>query len=75
MVLQTVLPTFFLFLAIGIGTYVMFTRFLGTIHDPREPPLLSGFIPYIGHVIGLMRSKFNYYVELRYFTFLSYVYT
>ena len=65
MVLETVLPTFLLSLAIIIGTYVFFTRVLGTMHDPREPPLVSGFIPYIGHVIGLMRSKFNYYVELR----------
>ena len=65
MLVQTVLPTFLLFLAIVIGTYVIFTRVLGNVQDPREPPSVSGSIPYIGHVIGLMRSKFNYYVELR----------
>ena len=65
MALETVLPTFVLFLAIVIGTYLVFARILGTVHDPREPPSVSGSIPYIGHVIGLMRSKFNYYVELR----------
>ena len=65
MVLETVLPTFVLCLAIVIGTYLILVRILGNVQDPREPPLVSGFIPYIGHVIGLMRSKFNYYVELR----------
>ena len=65
MIPQTMLPTFLVFLAIVIGTYVIFTRVLGNVQDPREPPSVSGSIPYIGHVIGLMRSKFNYYVELR----------
>ena len=65
MILQTVLPTLLMFLAIFIGTYVIFTRVLGNVQDPREPPSVSGSIPYIGHVIGLMRNKFNYYVELR----------
>lgn len=35
-------------------------------HDPREPPLAPQSIPIIGHMIGLSRSKFNYYVDLRY---------
>lgn len=65
MIHQTVLSPFLLFLAIVIGTYVIVTRVLGDGQDPREPPSVSGSIPYIGHVIGLMRSKFNYYVELR----------
>jgi hypothetical protein len=54
--------------AIGLGTYFAFSHFLGTKLDPREPPLARTAIPYIGHVIGMMRSKFNYYVELRYST-------
>ncbi|KAK4120030.1 putative cytochrome P450 [Parathielavia appendiculata] len=33
-------------------------------HDPREPPLAPTSIPLIGHLVGLSRSKFNYYVEL-----------
>ena len=32
---------------------------------PQEPPVVATPIPYIGHIIGLMRSKFNYYVQLR----------
>jgi hypothetical protein len=34
-------------------------------HDPREPPLAPSSIPLIGHAVGMSRSAFNYYVELR----------
>ncbi|EFZ03033.1 cytochrome P450 [Metarhizium robertsii] len=33
-------------------------------HDPREPPLAPQRIPLIGHMVGLARSKFNYYVQI-----------
>ncbi|KAI1484241.1 cytochrome P450 [Daldinia eschscholtzii] len=33
-------------------------------HDPREPPLAPQSIPIIGHMVGLSRSKSNYYVDL-----------
>lgn len=37
----------------------------GSSHDSREPPLAPQSIPIVGHLVGLSRSKFNYYVELR----------
>lgn len=57
-------PIFVLFL-IGAGTlaYLATRRRLG--HDPREPPLAPQSIPILGHMIGLSRKKFNYYVDLR----------
>ncbi|TVY82184.1 hypothetical protein LSUE1_G005854, partial [Lachnellula suecica] len=33
--------------------------------DAREPPLAPQSIPIIGHMVGLSKSKFNYYVNLR----------
>ncbi|OTA92911.1 hypothetical protein M434DRAFT_21668 [Hypoxylon sp. CO27-5] len=33
-------------------------------HDSCEPPLAPQSTPIIGHMIGLSRSKFNYYVDL-----------
>ncbi|GAB1316379.1 hypothetical protein MFIFM68171_06589 [Madurella fahalii] len=33
-------------------------------HDPREPPLARQSVPFIGHMVGLARAKFNYYVDL-----------
>lgn len=34
-------------------------------HDPHEPPLAPSSLPLIGHVVGLSRSSFNYYTELK----------
>lgn len=62
---ETLQTTLLVSLAIIVGTSFFLTRILGMMQDPREPPSVSGYIPYIGHVIGLMRSKFNYYVQLR----------
>jgi hypothetical protein len=55
-----------LVLAVGMGIYGVLARLLGNKQDPREPPLVSATIPYIGHVIGMMRKPLSYYVELRY---------
>lgn len=54
-----------IFLALSVGTGLIIVRWVSSMPDPREPPLVSASIPYIGHVVGLMRSKFNYYVDLR----------
>lgn len=40
-------------------------KMFGSSPDPREPPLAPQSIPVVGHLIGLSRSKFNYYVDLR----------
>jgi hypothetical protein len=42
------------------------SRTITSGHDSREPPLAPSSIPVIGHILGLSKSKFNYYVELRY---------
>ncbi|KAL9086304.1 MAG: hypothetical protein Q9165_007219 [Trypethelium subeluteriae] len=31
----------------------------------QEPPSVKTTIPYVGHVFGIMQSKFNYFAELR----------
>lgn len=45
-------------------SYLIIRKMFG--HDAREPPLAPQSIPFIGHMLGLSRSKFNYYVDLRY---------
>ena len=57
-------PALLMLLAVSLAS-VFLVRMFSTTQDAREPPLISASIPYIGHVIGLMRSKFNYYVQLR----------
>jgi cytochrome P450 len=48
----------------GSGTliYLAGRKMFG--HDPREPPLAPSSIPVVGHLVGLTRSTFKYYVEL-----------
>ncbi len=40
-------------------------HFLSTKLDPREPPLISPRIPFIGHVVGLLRYGVPYYSKAR----------
>ncbi|KAI0104469.1 putative cytochrome P450 [Daldinia grandis] len=49
---------------IAIITLTYFATHTKFSHDPREPPLAPQSIPIIGHMVGLSRSKFNYYVNL-----------
>ena len=51
--------------AIGI-IYLVLEHFLGISVDPKEPPLISSSIPYIGHVIGVLWNGSKYYSTLRY---------
>lgn len=57
-------PTLLLVI-IGVVTIVTIAARKVFSHDPREPPLAPQSLPIIGHMIGLSRSKFNYYVDLR----------
>ncbi|KAH7088269.1 cytochrome P450 [Paraphoma chrysanthemicola] len=45
-----------------IGVLHLLLRYL---HDSREPPIAPTSIPFFGHLIGLIRKKSQYYVELR----------
>ena len=36
--------------------------------DSREPPVLRSSIPYIGHILGLLRHGTRYYEQTRYYT-------
>ncbi|KAI1267189.1 putative cytochrome P450 [Xylariaceae sp. FL1019] len=55
--------TLFLF-CVGLATAAYFATQNISSHDPREPPLAPQSIPLIGHLIGMSRGKFNYYVDL-----------
>ncbi|RYP40971.1 hypothetical protein DL767_001287 [Monosporascus sp. MG133] len=54
----------FLFIFTGVVTLTYFATRKMFAHDPREPPLAPQSIPIVGHMVGLSRSKFNYYVDL-----------
>ena len=48
----------------GIG--YLFYNFSSPRLFPNEPPLISSSIPYIGHVLGLLRYGTKYYQITRY---------
>lgn len=58
---------------LGIVGIALFNRRSSEHKEEKisEPPWASTSIPYIGHVIGLMQNKFNYYVQLRYASFIA----
>ncbi|KAI1153113.1 putative cytochrome P450 [Nemania diffusa] len=57
-------PTGFVLLAGAFTVVYFFTRKMFGGHDRREPPLAPQSIPLIGHMVGMSRSKFEYYVNL-----------
>ncbi|KAL2212819.1 putative cytochrome P450 [Sarocladium strictum] len=63
---MTILETLSENLALSIAgiVAVAFTTWSLTKHDSREPPLAPTSIPVIGHIIGLTRETFNYYVNI-----------
>lgn len=47
------------------ASYWYFNRFLAVKQDPKEPPFISPRIPIVGHLIGLVMRKNDYYLDLR----------
>ncbi|MCJ1247982.1 hypothetical protein MMC30_005197 [Trapelia coarctata] len=49
------------FFLAAICAYFILTYFFGFKYDPKEPPLVPQKIPYIGHLIGIVRHGPTYY--------------
>ena len=60
------MTTLLLPLAIFAGVHVVVDGAIATMQDPQESPSVPASIPYLGHIIGIIRSKFSFYVQLRY---------
>lgn len=58
-------PTTLVALIVGVMIAIpyLITRIMFA-HDPREPPLAPQSIPFIGHLIGMSRRSFRYYLDL-----------
>lgn len=51
-------------LVLALGTLIWFIR--TPTSDPREPPVLSPRVPYIGHLLGLAIDQAEYLQKLRF---------
>lgn len=51
--------------------YISLVYLFSPKYDPKEPPVVSSLIPYVGHILGLLRYGQRYFEILRFFdTFL-----
>lgn len=46
------------------GIFLLCWRRLSVQLDHREPPLLKPRVPYIGHIIGLLKYNMSYFDKL-----------
>ncbi|KAK4157557.1 cytochrome P450 [Chaetomidium leptoderma] len=46
------------------AVFYLLSCFLTLPHDPKEPPLIRPQIPFIGHIIGLLRHGTKYYSNM-----------
>jgi len=60
--------TLFLLMLLGVATvpYILLRHLFTVKQDPKEPPFLPQKIPFIGHIIGIIRHNTGYYANLTY---------
>ena len=56
----------------AIALLLILLRYLSPTIDPQEPPLVKAKIPFIGHLLGLLRYGIPYYTRLRYVPVVRY---
>ena len=45
--------------------YLSLVYLFGPNYDPREPPVISSLVPFVGHILGLLRYGQRYFEILR----------
>lgn len=63
--LHTMQTTILLELLLVTALYWYAFQYLVTKHDPRESPFVGSRVPLVGHLIGLIRHRNDYYFDLR----------
>ena len=59
-------PVLYSFAILVPCLFFLIDYFLGAKLDPKEPPLVPSTIPYVGHLIGMIRRRTRYLVDVRY---------
>ena len=57
--------TFVGILLLVVIVYVSLVYLFGPKYDPREPPVISSLVPFVGHILGLLRYGQRYFEILR----------
>ena len=58
--------TYLIILVAVCTLWFLLDYFYAPKHVPNEPPVVTQTIPYVGHIIGLLRHGLKYYEMTRY---------
>jgi hypothetical protein len=56
---------------LGVVIVIASKRIFDVKYDPREPPIISHPIPFIGHVIGMFKHGASYFDFIKYVPLLK----
>ena len=62
---SSLFSTFVGFLLLVVIVYVSLVYLFGPKYDPREPPVIASLVPFVGHILGLLRYGQRYFEILR----------
>lgn len=48
-----------------LSLYLLYRQLPDRSQDQMEPPLVQHRIPFVGHILGMIWGKTEYYVQLR----------
>lgn len=51
--------------AIAVACSLLLQKFINVPHHAQEPPLIPHSIPYVGHLLGILRDGTQYYSKIR----------
>lgn len=50
---------------LAVGCWLLLEKFSNIPHDAKEPPLIPQPIPYVGHLLGMLRHGSRYYTAIK----------
>lgn len=57
--------SFIVVVAIALACWLLLEKFVNVPHNAQEPALIPQPIPYVGHLLGMLRDGSQYYAKIR----------
>lgn len=51
--------------AIALACWFLLEKLINVPHNAKEPALIPQSVPYIGHLLGILRDGSHYYTKIR----------
>ena len=52
-------------LGVAFGCWLLLEYYVNVSHDLKEPPVIPQTVPYVGHLLGMLRDGSRYYTTIR----------